>query len=244
MKGLIMCFSAGASFVGSGILALLGFFAIKRAPRDYRFFALIPVFFAVQQFSEGIIWLILGAFEESSGPFNAPLMIVLAPLGVLAKALHVARYYNTIKTIAAYIFLFFALIVWPFWIPFSCLHFERERLRRLLLQVLLFLGSLLSLFLLGNLLLYGATVSIIEYHLVYVNPIVFPGYSVFGAILYCCITAGSLVISSLPGAPLLGLVMLCSAGISWYLWYTAFVSVWCFFAALLSVVIVFIIPKK
>lgn len=239
-----MCFSAGASFVAGSILALLGFFALKKSPHNYKFFALIPLFFAIQQFSEGVTWLILEGFEKSSGVLRTPLVFIIAPLSRLSNALHIAHYYSFIKKITIYIFLFFALIVWPFWLPFSCLHFEHTRLRRLALQVFLFLGSLLSLFLLGNLLLYGATASIVQSHIVYVNPIIFPGHSIIGTILYCCITAGSLLTSSLAGAPLLGVVMLLSAGLSWYAWHTAFVSVWCFFAALLSVLIITILPRK
>lgn len=238
-----MCFSAGASFATAGILALLGSIALHRASNAYRFLAMIPVFFAIQQCAEGITWLILEGFNKADfGILGAPLAIIAAPLGVLAKALELARYYTFLQTITMYVFLFFALIIWPFWIPLSCLRLERQRLRRHILHILLFLGTLLSLFLLGNLLIYGATISVVQHHIVYINPIIYPEYSYLGTILYCVITAGSFIVSSIAGAPLLGIMIALSAGISWYLWYAAFVSVWCFFAAVLSVTIIALIP--
>ena len=53
-----MCFSAEASFTSSAVLALIGYASIKAAPSKSKLFlAAIPCFFALQQFSEGIIWL-------------------------------------------------------------------------------------------------------------------------------------------------------------------------------------------
>ena len=138
-----MCFSAGASFTSAGILTILGILSIKKAPREYRLFAMMPLFFAIQQYCEGIIWLIMEGFEKatSSGIFTFPLAIIAAPLGLFAKALDLAHYYNAIKTIAMYGFLFFALIIWPFWIPCSCLQFEHQKSRITLLHIFLFIGQ-------------------------------------------------------------------------------------------------------
>ncbi len=53
-----MCFSATASFVTSGALAVAGGASLKLAKRHERMIALIPLFFAIQQAIEGIQWLL------------------------------------------------------------------------------------------------------------------------------------------------------------------------------------------
>src|SRR5437868_7049340 len=55
-----MCFSAPASFISSAVIATIGTAIIYRLPNK-RFWAvaLIPFFFAAQQFIEGFVWLSL-----------------------------------------------------------------------------------------------------------------------------------------------------------------------------------------
>ena len=54
-----MCFSAGASFVASGGLAIVGVASLKVAKKEERIIALIPLAFALQQAIEGVQWLSL-----------------------------------------------------------------------------------------------------------------------------------------------------------------------------------------
>ncbi len=72
--------------------------------------AAVPLLFATQQFCEGLVW--LGFAREDA---------------VLIEKASVA-------------YLFFALAVWPFWIPFSVLFIEPRKGRRLLLGFLTILG--------------------------------------------------------------------------------------------------------
>jgi hypothetical protein len=56
-----MCFSAEASFYSSALLTIVGFIAkVKNLRPSYNMLALTPIFFAVQQLSEGILWTCLG----------------------------------------------------------------------------------------------------------------------------------------------------------------------------------------
>lgn len=86
-----MCFSANASFTAGTVLTVIGAISVRkvRVPSQI-FFASIPIIFAIQQFSEGFLWLSLTkpAFAE-------------------------------LKVSMTFIFLFFAQIVWPFWVPFA-----------------------------------------------------------------------------------------------------------------------------
>ncbi|MCP9787953.1 hypothetical protein KBY99_03030 [Cyanobium sp. Maggiore-St4-Cus] len=91
-----MCFSAAASFSSAALLVPLGIAAVARSWRDHRRellpLALMPVGFGLQQGLEGVVWLGL-----NHGP-AAPLL----KGGALA-------------------YLFFALALWPIWIPYVVL---------------------------------------------------------------------------------------------------------------------------
>ncbi len=54
-----MCFSAQASFIASGGLAVIGVASLASAKKENKILAIIPLLFAVQQFFEGIQWIYL-----------------------------------------------------------------------------------------------------------------------------------------------------------------------------------------
>ncbi|MBK6618456.1 MAG: DUF6629 family protein [Nitrosomonas sp.] len=55
-----MCFSAQASFIVGGTLALIGVSAVRRANNSPLIFvAFIPLLFALQQWAEGFLWIVL-----------------------------------------------------------------------------------------------------------------------------------------------------------------------------------------
>lgn len=102
-----MCFSATASF-GSGIvLAAIGVFTLKitRKP-SHLAFAFIPVLFAVQQISEGFVWLTLQHAE-----------------------------YAQWRSVPVHVFMVFAHIIWPFWITLSALLLEKQEVRKKILKI-------------------------------------------------------------------------------------------------------------
>ena len=113
-----MCFSATASFAASGVLGCIGALAYNqvRHKRQY-LFALIPSLFAVQQAAEGVVWL---SFTHSA--------------------------FEPWRTTAMYTFLFFALIIWPVWVPLSALCLDGARRSRLL-DIALVVGIFVSLYL-------------------------------------------------------------------------------------------------
>lgn len=56
-----MCFSATASFIASGSLAVIGTATVKKVDKKREIpLALAPFLFAIQQFVEGLIWLSFG----------------------------------------------------------------------------------------------------------------------------------------------------------------------------------------
>lgn len=61
-----MCFSAPASFIASGGLALLGGSTLAIAKKEDKILAAIPLMFAVQQAFEGVQWLYINAGSTSA----------------------------------------------------------------------------------------------------------------------------------------------------------------------------------
>jgi hypothetical protein len=239
-----MCFSVGASFTASGILTLVGFLSLRKAPPRYRLFAMIPLFFAIQQFAEGVVWLVLRGIADAA-IVRTPLLLIMAPIGLLAQATaKIPHHIDLIKTGSIITFLIFAFVIWPTWIPFACWKFERDKLRQNIITGLLILGVIISSTLLYRLLAYGATAEIINNNIVYSVKHLRHHFAWIGLLLYTCATVGPLFITSLPYAYLLGLAILGAQLIAWYFWKIAFISTWCFFAAILSVMVLAILPEK
>lgn len=238
-----MCFSVGASFTAGTVLTIIGVLSLQRAPQRYRLFAAIPFLFAMQQFSEGVLWLVLAGISKGS-LVAGPAFIIMAPLGFLAKTFDTPDHVLLLKKAAIMTFLFFAFVIWPTWIPLACRRFELEGRRKQIISCLLVLGLCISAALLTSLILYGAHASAASGHIVYsVHPL-FPALQQFGLLLYTIATMGPLFVSSLPGAPLFGAAVIASEVLAWYMWRTAFISTWCFFAAILSVMVLAIMPDK
>jgi hypothetical protein len=213
-KELYMCFSATASFAASATLTALGIYALSRAkhPATY-LLAAFPLIFAIQQASEGMVWL---------GLTNPAFQQFLAP--------------------ATYFFLFFALAWWPFWIPLSLALLEPHILQKKILINLLTFGTFFAFYELFCLFYYGAIASIQGCHISY--GITIPGelHSLLG-VLYLIPAVIPFFVSSIWGMNLLAGAILASYVISYFFYYFCFLSVWCFFAAVLSMLIIAIIQK-
>ena len=208
-----MCFSATASFLASSSLALISSKTITLVKRKSAYpLAHIPTLFAIQQAFEGFVWL---SFSQNS------FFIMLQPF-------------------AGYAYLFFALIFWPLWIPLSCYLLEKKPKKIMWLFLFSLPAVALASFLITALPC-GMTVSIACFNIVYKftsweNNL---SYYVYSA-SYLLATTLPLLLSSHRFMWLLGTTLAIFYAISYYYYYHAFLSVWCFFAALLSMQIYFI----
>jgi len=207
-----MCFSAGASFAGGTLLSAVGIATAKKMKNpSLKLFAAIPGLFAIQQFSEGILWLTL----KSGG-------------------------YDRLQSAATYTFLLFALIIWPTLIPLAVLKMEELKSRRKLLKALLGTGILVSAYYTFCLVTFNVEPQIRDSHIQYVNN--FPekfSLPAFG--LYVIATIVPLFISSIRKMYLFGVLVFISCLITGVFYKEYLTSVWCFFAALISVVIYYIV---
>jgi hypothetical protein len=200
-----MCFSATASFTAGAFLLGLTTMTLKstRERREVPF-AAIPLLFAIQQLSEGVIWL---TFTR-----DAPLV-------------------NTVMT---YFYTFFSHVLWPVYVPFAVLMIEPPGPRRTGLNAFLAAGLAVGAYLLYILVAFPVVSRPTGEHVEYLSPHFFAALSMT---MYLLATTVSLLLSSHRAVKVFGVLALFSFGAAWYFYAIWFISVWCFFAALMSLVI-------
>jgi hypothetical protein len=207
-----MCFSATASFGAAAFLGVSGTIALFRTKNTSQLmFASIPFLFSIQQLTEGVLWTAL---------MNDPDGYV--------------QYFST------YIFLFFAQVLWTSWIPLSFFFMEQDRKRKWYLHILAVIGIITALLLGSRLIFLGATASIGEHHIFY--DIYSPSVLTFTvSLLYGICTIGPCFISSRKHAKLLGVLLAGSLLITEFFYRVYLISAWCFFAAFISLLIVYMV---
>ena len=207
-----MCYSAEASFALGATLFPIGAYCLRSAwikNRRLLPLAVIPIGLGVQQVSEGYVWLALNAGDTPGA----------RPPGL--------------------VFLFFALALWPFWSPVQAAISETRPTRRVWLVAFTVLASGWFWLLFYPLLTdpdkrltpvvthhsirYAITLPVDDYvprtlvRIVYLISIVLP-----------------LVIGPRLFGPIPGLLLAASAVVTAVVFEYAFASVWCFFAAIVS----------
>ena len=136
-----MCFSATASLSAGALLLGVGTLTLKsaRRPRELPF-AAIPMLFAIQQLTEGVIWLTFSA--------DAPLL-------------------NTAMT---HVYSFFSHVLWPVYVPVAVWLMEPPGWRRQALLVFVAAGGAVGLYLLYVLVAFPVVSQPVGQHIEYVSP--------------------------------------------------------------------------
>jgi len=209
-----MCFSTEASFSAGIILAVSGAVALKKVNHSSQImFASMPLLFSIQQFTEGFVWITLTHPE-----------------------------YAHLQNIPIHIFMFFAQTLWPLWVPISLYFIEKNQARKKIFLLLIGAGLLLSGYHFYRAIYYEIHVSITPNHIAYRLDFNLIQKTIL-AISYFSLTIIAPFISSIKRMPYLGILIFCSFLISKIFFTDSFISVWCFFAAIISVVVVLIINK-
>jgi hypothetical protein len=209
-----MCFSTQASFVaGSGLFVIGTIAVVKSKTVPQYLLASIPILFAVQQGAEGVVWL----------------------------GLSDAAYSSWLKP-AMYLFLTFAQVVWPVMVPLTMLLFEKNKLRKRIQFFLLGIGIVTAFYLGYSLLNFEISAKIERHHISYSLKFPFQGRLLRG-IPYMLATAISPIISSNRWLRLLGWVLIGSYILTAIVYLHYLTSVWCYFGALLSSIILLIIIR-
>lgn len=210
-----MCFSATASFGSAAVLLIIGGVCIKNSETGpQRLLSSIPLMLSVQQFLEGIVWL---SFLNPE--------------------------YSEWGKSATYGFLIFAQVVWPFFIPFSIMMIEKDQKRKRILLYLTIIGSVQALILGYGMLMYTVSSEILHSHIRYDLDFP-PANRWFGGVLYIIATGLSPFISSISRLRFVGVIVLCSYLFTRILYGQNVISVWCYFAALISFVILAVILRS
>jgi hypothetical protein len=154
--------------------------------------------------------------------------------GLLWLTLPVAPQSATCTTLT-HSFLFFALLLWPVYGPLSAYLIEDVPWRKRAIAACMTIGAGVSLYLLSVLLGGTHTAIIKSGHIIYdTEP---PPNGAVG-IFYLIATGLGLALSSHKAINLLAIIVVIGSVVAYVAYWGAFVSVWCFFAAAASAVIV------
>jgi hypothetical protein len=178
-------------------------------------FAAIPLLFAAQQATEGLVWLTV---DGSHG---------------------------TLNRIAATVFLGIALIIWPVWTPLSLEVAERNAGRRSRLRALCWAGVGVAVGASVLLATRAPSASVaghsIRYDFAEIGPSPLHGLSVLA---YVASTALPWFTSTIRWGRALGSALVLSCVLSALIQKQTLTSVWCFFAAVLSGLILFVVERE
>lgn len=210
-----MCFSATASFLAGAALLSVGSLTLRSAMVANRWrelpFAAIPLLFAIQQLTEGVIWLTFGA--------DVPVL-------------------NSVMTHA---YSFFSHVLWPVYVPLVIWMMEPPGWRRRTLLWSVAGGAAVGVYLLYVLFAFPVVSRPMGQHIEYVSPHFFAALTMT---LYLLSTTTSPLLSTHLTVRVFGVLALLSASAAYYFYAQWFISVWCFFAALMSGVIYFYVSRS
>ncbi len=173
--------------------------------------------------------------ERTDLPFAAiPLLFGIQQLieGVIWLSFRYdASELNTAMTFA---YSLFAFSLWPIFVPFALRLLETEPWRRRVLSLFQVVGIVVGGYLLYSHARSSVTSQVVNSSIVYNNSH-FYDFGVIG--FYFAATIVSCLFSSKRIAIVFGVVAFISALTAYLVWAVSFVSVWCFFAAILSLMI-------
>jgi len=139
-----------------------------------------------------------------------------------------------LKQLMTYLYSGFSHVLWPMYVPFAIGLLESVRWRRRAIFAFAPVGVAVGLYLLYFLVTGPVVAEVAGKHIVYVSP---HFYQVPMIIFYVAATCVSGLFSSHGFVRLFGALMLLSFIASYVVHVTALVSIWCFFAAVLSLLI-------
>ena len=200
-----MCFSATASFSAGAFLLGVSVLTLRaaRRPRELPL-AAIPLLFAIQQLTEGVIWL---TFRHEAPMLNA---------------------------VMTHVYSFFSHVLWPVFVPVAVLLIEPPGRRRTALAAIAAAGLAVGAYLMYTLVLFTVVARPTGQHIEYVSPHFFAAAVMSLYLLSTCVGP---ILSTHRMVRVFGVLALLSFATVYYFYATWFISVWCFFAALLSVTI-------
>jgi len=218
-----MCFSATASFSAAAVLVGAGIYALYQArnltPAWWKLWAVVPVAFGVQQGFEGLVWQALDTGEpERAVPF-------------------------------AIGFHFFSHFLWLWLFPLASYLLEPGPVRKRIFGGCAVFGAFAGSLVLSAVVLHPEWMTvgikghsiIYKFHVPYKSPIHLP---IRPALLYGLTILVPLLCSSHGQIRVFGCLATAASVLASQVYQYAFVSVWCFFTAVLSLYIVYMVRSR
>lgn len=214
-----MCFSAEASLSSAVLLGVIGSATLREIKQPkWQLLALLPFIFGFQQFFEGISWL----------TFDGVLSERWLPLGKWG-------------------FIFFAYLFWPIWMPVALLRSEESPPRKKLMASCLVAGLIFTIGMVAWLLKpeTDLVASVNGHSIQYLGvPPLENSYFYPLQVLYLYATILPCLLSSSTRAVIFGLLLLAGWMITQYFYFETATSVWCFFSAITSAALYFLLRGK
>jgi hypothetical protein len=212
-----MCFSATGSFGVAAVLAGVGVVSVaQKKPDAHHILAATPLLFAVQQVAEGMVWRTINDPAQS-----------------------------TLNLVSIAVFLGFALVVYPIWSPLALFLPERNPRRLKILGALLAFGICVAIYAAVVLIQQRPVARIASHSITYDYDKV--GSAVVLALYlpgYVLPTVVPFFVSTMKHAKVMGGVLVVGLCATFVIKRQALTSVWCFFAAVMSGVIVLSIAAE
>ena len=206
-----MCFSAEVSFGAAAVITTVGIVAYKKAsPSSFKVIAMIPILFGVHQFLEGLVWV----FIASDAPFYLE--------------------------VSKYSYLFFAWVIWPFYIPYANWKIEKKPVRKKMLFGFMAIGLCLGTILLTAIFVLDITANVVDHSILYEVPYQSNYLWIIHSLYFAAVVLPNMV-SSTPKMWVLAVMNIVLFAMGKILLDGNVISVWCFFAAITSLFILYIV---
>ena len=196
-------------------------------------------FSAKEGFTAGTVLIVVGAItaRRVRRPSALPLALIPALFGIQqliegALWLTFSSQQAHLNAVLTHLYSLFSHVLWPFYIPVAILLLEPVLWRRRLISGVAVAGAAVALFLLYFLVMEPTVSRVAGQHIDYVSP-----HFYTGAVLpyYVLATCGSSLLSSHPTVRWFGVATALSLLLAAAVYTAWFISVWCFFAATISV---------
>ncbi len=198
-------------------------------------------FSATASFSAGAVLLGLGTLTLKSAsrpremPFAAiPLLFGIQQLSEGVIWLTFRYEAPQLNVVMTYVYSFFSHVLWPVYVPVAVLVMEPVGWRRRALLVFVVAGVTVAAYLLYFLVAFPIVSRPTGQHIEYVSPHFFAAAAMT---LYLMSTTFSPILSTHRMVKVFGVLALLSFAAAYFFYAIWFISVWCFFAALLSAIV-------
>lgn len=198
-------------------------------------------FSATASFTAGAVLLVIGTatMRRVERPAEVPYAAIPALFGIQQLVegglwLTFANEAAHLNSLLTHVYAFFSHVLWPIFVPIAVLLIEPDQWRRRIIAAIAVAGATAGLYLLYFWGMDPTISRVVDGHVLYISPHFFAGPILA---LYILGTCASSLMSSHPAVRWFGVAATVSFAAAFAFYAFWFISVWCFFAALMSVTI-------